>query len=71
MKKELGDPENLDGFEDLPEEDQERVRKAWDAGHVAEEDISEAADKSKVVPGLVDPDAPEKPKRGRKKVSRR
>ena len=69
MKAELGEPENLDGFDEIPEEDQERVRKAWEAGHVAEEDIPDTADKSKLLPGYVDPDAPEKPKKGgRKKV---
>lgn len=70
MKKELGEAEELDGFDEIPPEDQERLRKAWEAGHVAEEDVPETADKSKMIPGYVDPDAPEKPKKGgRKKVS--
>lgn len=63
MKKELGDPENLDGFEELPEEEQERLRKAWDAGHVAEEDVPPTADKTKVIPGYVYADESERPKK--------
>ena len=33
------DPDNLDGYEDLDEDDQERVRTALEEGHVADEDL--------------------------------
>ncbi|KIY51139.1 hypothetical protein FISHEDRAFT_71430 [Fistulina hepatica ATCC 64428] len=38
-----GDAAELDGFEDLKEEDKARVIKAFQEGHVAEEDIPETA----------------------------
>ena len=34
-----GDFDLLDGFDELPEEDQARVRQALDSGHIAEEDV--------------------------------
>jgi hypothetical protein len=36
---------DVDGFEDLNDEDQGRVSKAWEEGHVADEDIPESARK--------------------------
>ncbi|CAL1708643.1 unnamed protein product [Somion occarium] len=45
MKEVFEDPADLDGFDDLKEEDQERVRAAWEAGHVADEDIPDTARK--------------------------
>lgn len=45
MKAKFSDPEDLDGFEDLKEEDQARVRRAWEEGHVADEDIPPSARK--------------------------
>ncbi|CAK5264998.1 unnamed protein product, partial [Mycena citricolor] len=45
VKKEHEEASELDGFEDLNEEDQERVTKAWEDGHVADEDIPESARK--------------------------
>jgi hypothetical protein len=36
-------PEELDGFEELREEDQARIVKAYEEGKVAEEDIPESA----------------------------
>lgn len=45
MKKSFSKADELDGFEDLQPEDQEKVRQAWDDGHVADEDIPETARK--------------------------
>lgn len=46
MQAKFSDPEELDGFDDLQEEDQERVRRAWTEGHVADDDIPPTARKS-------------------------
>jgi hypothetical protein len=45
MKKSFSQADELDGFEDLQPADQEKVRQAWDNGHVADEDIPETARK--------------------------
>lgn len=45
MKKSFSNADELDGFEDLQPADQEKVRHAWDDGHVADEDIPETARK--------------------------
>ena len=45
MKKSIEEAEELDGFEDLEASDQDKVRKAWEEGHVADEDIPESARK--------------------------
>jgi hypothetical protein len=36
---------DLDGYEDIGEENQAKIIKAWQEGHVAEEDIPESARK--------------------------
>jgi len=43
MKKNFEDASELDGYEDLRPEDQEKVNKAWEDGQVADEDIPESA----------------------------
>ena len=35
----FADADDLDGFEDLKEEDQEKLKAAWEVGRVADEDI--------------------------------
>jgi hypothetical protein len=45
MKKAFSNADDLDGFEDLQPADQEKVRQAWDNGHVADEDIPDTARK--------------------------
>ena len=47
MKKSFSNADELDGFEDLQPADQEKIRQAWDDGHVADEDIPETARKPK------------------------
>ena len=56
MKQQFNEASELDGFDDLKEEDQGRVTKAWEAGHVADEDIPETARKA-------EGDEEEKPKK--------
>ena len=56
IKKSFESAEELDGYEDLKPEDQEKVNKAWEEGHVADEDVPDSAKKP-------DDDEEEKPKR--------
>jgi hypothetical protein len=46
MKKNFEDASELDGYDDLRPEDQEKVNKAWEEGQVADEDIPESARKA-------------------------
>ncbi|KAI0264700.1 hypothetical protein BC834DRAFT_826081 [Gloeopeniophorella convolvens] len=61
MKKSFEAADELDGFEELEPADQEKIRKAWEDGHVADDDIPETARK---VEGEDDADE-EKPKKKR------
>ncbi|KAI9511632.1 hypothetical protein F5148DRAFT_974860 [Russula earlei] len=45
MKKSFSKADDLDGFDELQPVDQEKIRKAWDDGHVADGDIPETARK--------------------------
>ena len=45
MKKSFEEADELDGFEELKDEDQEKIRTAWQEGHVADEDVPETARK--------------------------
>ena len=45
MKNSFNEADELDGFDDLQEADQERIKKAWEDGHVADEDVPETARK--------------------------
>lgn len=45
MKKNFDSATELDGFDELPAEDQAKVEKAWEEGHVADEDIPDSARK--------------------------
>lgn len=67
MKKIHEEAEDLDGFEDLETEDQEKVRKAWEDGHVADEDIPETARKPDADEDEEDDEEKPKKKRGPKK----
>ena len=60
MKSQFESADDLDGFEELKDEDKERIRKAWEDGKVADEDIPETARKSA---GDELEDDEEKPKR--------
>ena len=42
LRNSIGDPEDLDGVEELNEEDQKRISDAFANGHVAEEDVTPA-----------------------------
>lgn len=45
MKTSFEEADELDGFEDLEGDDQDRIRKAWEAGKVADEDVPDSARK--------------------------
>lgn len=45
LKKKVSDADDLDGIETLDEEDQEKIRKAWEVGHVDDADIPDSARK--------------------------
>lgn len=78
LKKSLNEASDLDGYDDLSSEDKERVDKAWEDGHVADEDIPESAKKpvgedgdeekpkrKKAAAKKTDEEGGEKPKRAR------
>lgn len=69
IKSQFESAEDLDGFEDLNEEDQERVREAYETGKVRDEDIPESARKPGKDEGEDEEEGEKKPaaKRGRKK----
>ena len=64
MHKQFESAADLDGYEALKPEDQAKVDKAWEEGHVADEDIPETARK----PEGEAEEAEEKPKKSRKKA---
>lgn len=68
MKNSFNEADELDGFDDLNDEDQERIKKAWDDGHVAAEDVPETAKKGE---GDEEDEDEEKPKKkgGKKKAA--
>jgi hypothetical protein len=45
LKKSFSEADELDGFDELQPADQDRIRKAWDDGHIPEEDVPETARK--------------------------
>lgn len=45
LKSSFDTADEIDGFEEITEDDQEKVRKAFEVGHVADEDIPETARK--------------------------
>lgn len=63
MKKSFDEADQLDGFEELSSPDQDKVRKAWDDGHVADEDIPETARKEGDEDGEEEDEEEEKPKK--------
>ncbi|KAI0765256.1 poly polymerase and DNA-ligase Zn-finger region-domain-containing protein [Fomes fomentarius] len=65
MKNNFNEADELDGFDDLNDEDQKRVEKAWEDGRVAPEDVPETAKKG----DGEEEDEEDKPKkRGKKKA---
>lgn len=67
MKNSFDEADELDGFDDLKDEDKERVQKAWAEGHVAPEDVPETARKADGEEGDEDEDEKPKKKGGKKK----
>lgn len=45
MKEIFSEADELDGFDDLKDEDKEKIRKAWEDGHVDDADIPDSARK--------------------------
>lgn len=68
MKKSFTSASDLDGFDDLKEEDQDKVTAAWEAGKVADEDVPESARKPGGAGDEEEEEEGEKPKKGRKKA---
>jgi len=62
IKEKYGEASEIDGFEDLQPEDQERVTKAVEEGEVAQEDIPDTAKKAEG-----DEEKPKKTKKAPKK----
>jgi hypothetical protein len=46
MKKSFSEADEVDGFDELQPADQDKIRKTWELGHVADEDIPETARKA-------------------------
>jgi hypothetical protein len=69
MKAQFSDASELDGYEELQPDDQERVKKAYEDGHVAPEDVPESAKKPAGEDGDAeeDEDQPKKKSRATKK----
>ncbi|BGP53039.1 hypothetical protein JCM8202_004123 [Rhodotorula sphaerocarpa] len=67
LKADFEEPDEVDGFEELTPEDQEKFRKAYAQGHVDDEDIPDSARKE---PELDEEGNPvESPKKGRGKAA--
>ena len=64
MKKSIGEGSELCGYDEIRPEDQAKVIKAWQDGHVADEDIPETARKP------VDEAGEEKPKKAKRAPSK-
>lgn len=70
-KRKVDAADELDGFEELEPADQEKVKTAWEEGHVADEDIPESARKHPANEGDDDDEKPKKRAPARKKVNAR
>ncbi|KAH9057981.1 hypothetical protein EDB83DRAFT_1042456 [Lactarius deliciosus] len=46
LKKSFTEADELDGFDELQPADQDKIRKAWEDGQVADEDVPETARKA-------------------------
>lgn len=69
MKKSFDEADELDGFEELNDDDQEKIRQAWKEGHVAEEDVPESAQKPAKDADEVDDEDEEDAKPAKKKAA--
>lgn len=63
MQELYSEPSDLDGFDELKPEDKEKVRKAFQDGHVADEDIPETAKKEGAAGEEDEDEEGEKPKK--------
>jgi Poly(ADP-ribose) polymerase and DNA-Ligase Zn-finger region len=60
LRESIGDPEDLDGVEELNEEDQKKISDAFANGHVAEEDVTLALIEAGKGPGGTPSSSPQK-----------
>lgn len=67
MKNSFSESSELDGYDELNDEDKARVDKAWEDGHVADEDIPESARKPAADDEDEDEEKPKKKPATRKK----
>lgn len=67
MKNSFDEADELDGFEDLNDDDQEKIRKAWADGKVADEDVPDSARKADGEDNDEEDDEKPKAKKGGKK----
>lgn len=68
MKKSFTEADELDGFDELQPADQDKIRKAWEDGHVADEDIPETARKAQGDDGADEEAKPKKKRAPAKKA---
>lgn len=66
MKNSFSESSELDGYDELTDEDKAKVDKAWEEGHVADEDIPDSARKP-AAEGDEDEEKPKKKAAPRKK----
>ncbi|OSX63698.1 hypothetical protein POSPLADRAFT_1055777 [Postia placenta MAD-698-R-SB12] len=71
MKKSFEEADELDGFEDLKDEDQDKIRKAWEEEKVADEDIPETARKPEGEEGEEEEDDKPKKKKAAGKAAKK
>ena len=67
LKKSFSKADELDGFDELQPADQDKIRKAWDDGHVADKDVPETARKPDADDGANDEAKPKKKRASPKK----
>lgn len=70
LRDSIGDPEDLDGIEELEELDQKRISDAFANGHVAEEDVTPALIEAGKGPGGTPSSSPQKKGGGKKKAKK-
>ncbi|KAI9428839.1 hypothetical protein H4582DRAFT_1807754 [Lactarius indigo] len=68
MKKSFTEADELDGFDELQPADQDKIRKAWEDGHVADEDVPETARKAQGDDGADEEPKPKKKRAPAKKA---
>ncbi|KAH9000776.1 hypothetical protein EDB86DRAFT_451499 [Lactarius hatsudake] len=68
LKKSFSEADELDGFDELQPADQDKIRKAWEDGQVADEDVPETARKAQGDDGADEEAKPKKKRATAKKA---